>query len=156
MLRRLGWLASLTLVACASPPPVVVDVGGLRFEVEVAATADQQRRGLADRAEVAPRTGMLFLFSPAEDHKTPPISVTMAGTLVDLDVAWIRKGRVISTQTLPACPHSDSTMCPSWESPGEVDGLLEVASGELAQLTLNASIATVGTDGVTSPVGGAK
>lgn len=160
MRRMLGCLASLAVVACASPPPtLVVDADGKRFEVEVAATADQQRQGLSHRVEVAPGTGMLFLFPPTNDpdtHQSPPISVTMAGMLVDLDVAWIRKGRVISTQTLPICAHTEPTSCPSWASPGAVDALLEVASGDLAHITPNASIATVSADGVLSPVGGTK
>jgi len=159
MRRSVAWLASAALVSCASAPPVVVDVGGLRFEVEVAATADQQRLGLAGRSAVAPGTGMLFLFSPREgqdEHGEAPISVTMAGMLVDLDIAWIRDGRVISTLTVPACPHGDPTTCPLWDSPGEVDALLEVASGKLAEITPNASIATISTDGVTTPVGGSR
>lgn len=102
--RRFLKLALLTaaailadsVTACAQdPPPTPLAGGGLvpgtawvifgadTVVVEVAATPEERSRGLSNREEVPPGTGMLFLFERTEER-----TFWMRDTLVDLDIAF--------------------------------------------------------------------
>lgn len=100
--------------------------GDLELTVELAETTEQQRTGLAGRASLEPGTGMLFPFDPAG-----PQRVRMAGMSFPIDIAWIRDGRILATDNLPVCITPDPDDCPRWESPGDVDALLETTAGAL-------------------------
>ncbi|MBU3995082.1 MAG: DUF192 domain-containing protein [Actinobacteria bacterium] len=111
----------------SSPNQVRVEIDGdLELTVELAKTPEQQRTGLAGRASLEPGTGMLFPFDPAG-----PQRVWMAGMSFPIDIAWIRDGRILATDTLPGCPTPDPDDCPRWDSPGDVDALLETTAGAL-------------------------
>lgn len=139
--------------SCSTDPvPLVVDVGGQRFDVEVPTTIDEQQLGLAGRRSIPDATGMLFLFPDADAPDATPTRMTTAGMLVDLDIAWIREGKVVAVHTAEVCPSSEPLQCAVWESPGPVDGLLEVGSGQLASITPNTSIVTIARDGVVTPI----
>lgn len=66
------------------PTRYTVTVGGVALQVEVAATPEEHRRGLSGRREVAPGTGMLFVYSEEELR-----SFWMKDTLVPLTVAFV-------------------------------------------------------------------
>lgn len=118
------------LTGCAPTPTTaasVVSVGPvLEFRVDVARTPDELREGLAGRAEMSEGTGMLFVFDQRSERE-----VWMAGMQVALDVAWIVDDQVLSVDTLDPCTDTNTTDCPRWTSPGEVDALLEVPAGSL-------------------------
>ncbi|MGN6331030.1 MAG: DUF192 domain-containing protein [Motilibacteraceae bacterium] len=104
------------------------------LRVETAWTAAEQERGLMGRREVPPGTGMLFPFSP-------PAAQTfwMRDTLVPLDIAWIRGGRVVGTTRMAPCPDL-GPRCPTYPSPGPVDAALEVGAGGLAPVEEGATV----------------
>lgn len=120
---------ALALAGCTghTPATATVEVGAARFDVEVAATADQQREGLSGRDRLDEGTGMLFTFAHAGQQQ-----VWMAGMAIALDVAWISDGQVLDVLTLDPCTEPDQDQCPRWTSPGDVDALLEVPAGSLA------------------------
>ena len=133
-MRRLAIAAVAALTALlagcsstAAPSTASVEVGtGLEFQVQIAATAEQQRDGLSGRAELSEGTGMLFQFDGAAERQ-----VWMAGMLIPLDVAWIVDGQVLAVDTLQPCTTAPQDECPQWTSPGAADTLLEVPAGAL-------------------------
>ena len=102
--------------------------------VEVARTAAEQERGLMGRREVPAGTGMLFPFSPAAVQ-----SFWMRDTLVPLDIAWVRDGRVVGATRMTPCPDL-GPRCPVYPSPGPVDAALEVRAGGLDGVRPGASL----------------
>lgn len=122
--------AAGTAAGCTSSSEcAVVRIGPapVKFRVEVAQTADQQRDGLSGRAELPAGTGMLFRFGSRSRQQ-----VWMAGMNFPLDIAWIAHGKVLATDTLSACTKTDQAGCPRWTSPTPVEALLEVPAHSLA------------------------
>jgi uncharacterized protein len=99
--------------------------GPARFEVEVAATEEQQARGLMFRRELADDRGMLF------DFDQPHMAVFwMRNTVIPLDIIFIAPdGRIINIAER-ATPYS--------EAPIPADGLtravLEIRGGRASEL----------------------
>lgn len=124
----------LTLAAtgCTPEPEALhVTIGAdLALTVEHARTVEQQRTGLAGRDTLSDSTGMLFTFDPPATQR-----VWMAGMRFPIDIAWIRDGQIIDTDTLPICTELEVDDCPRWESPGDVDALLETGPGVLTDIT---------------------
>jgi uncharacterized membrane protein (UPF0127 family) len=134
-------LAALLLLGvitgCGQPMNrATVQIGGLRFDVEVADSLLQQRAGLSGRKSVPEGTGMLFDFGRSATR-----TVWMKDMLVPLDIAWAAEGRVVEVRTLQPCGESD---CPMWQSPGSVDALLEVPAGSLAEVGVGAAFTVAG------------
>lgn len=131
----------LTLTGCTpapEPAPLRVMIGtDLTLTVEHARTMEEQRTGLGGRDSLPAGAGMLFTFDPAG-----PRRVWMAGMRFPIDIAWIRDGRIIATDTLPACTLPDTNDCPRWDSPGDVDALLETGVGVLDLITTGTTITT--------------
>jgi len=95
-----------------------------KFTVEVAATLDQQERGLMFRTDVPPDRGMIFPYEPAQE-----VAFWMKNTLVPLDIIYIRPdgkiGRITKAQAM------DLTPLPSGEP---IAAVLEIRSGRAAEL----------------------
>jgi len=71
-------------VGSGYPDPAVPSdpvAGSVRVAVEVAVTAEERRRGLSGREDLAPSTGMLFVYTD-----TRPRVFTMEGMLFALDI----------------------------------------------------------------------
>jgi uncharacterized membrane protein (UPF0127 family) len=99
--------------------------GEVVIEIEVAATPDEQARGLMFRTSVPERTGMLFPYSPARE-----ITMWMRNTYVSLDMIFIRADGVIhriETHTEPMSERVISSGAPA-------TGVLEIAAGSAARL----------------------
>ncbi|WP_426000253.1 DUF192 domain-containing protein [Caulobacter sp. DWR1-3-2b1] len=104
---------------------IVTARGRARFQVEIAATLAEQRRGLMFRKSMAPDRGMLFTYA-----KPQPAAFWMKNTLIPLDIVYIAPtGRVLSI-VRNAQPHNEMPM----PSGGPVLGVLEIAGGRAAQL----------------------
>jgi uncharacterized membrane protein (UPF0127 family) len=102
--------------------------GARRFVVEIAATAEQQEKGLMFRRSLDPDAGMIFPFDPPQD-----VSFWMKNTLIPLDIIFIRPDRTIAriTNAKPL----DLTPLPSGEP---VNGVLEIRGGRAAELGIKA------------------
>jgi uncharacterized membrane protein (UPF0127 family) len=118
-------------MASAKPPArletveIVTGKGRARFQVEIAATPAEQKRGLMFRPSLAPDRGMLFTYA-----KPQPAAFWMKNTLIPLDILYIApNGRVLSIAR-NARPHDETPIA----SGGMVLGVLEIAGGRAAQL----------------------
>ena len=94
------------------------------FTVEVAATADQQERGLMFRSSLADNHGMIFPYEPAQE-----VAFWMKNTLIPLDIIFIRSDGTIARITKAEA--MDLTPLPSGEP---IKGVLEVRAGRAAVL----------------------
>jgi hypothetical protein len=88
-------VASLAAAACATPlPRVRLHAGAHTFQVEVAATPQQRKRGLMGRTRLQDDAGMLFVFEQEGAHcfwmKDTPIPLSIAfiaddGSIVNIE-----------------------------------------------------------------------
>jgi len=95
-----------------------------RFTVEVAATPEQQERGLMFRKSVAADRGMIFPYEPAQE-----VAFWMKNTLIPLDIVYIRSDGTIARITHAEA--MDLTPLPSGEP---ITGVLEIRAGRAAEL----------------------
>ncbi len=72
--------------AAESPAPlwVVTKQSKHKFIVEVAKTESQHQQGLMGRTQLAPNSGMVFLFDPPRE-----VSMWMKDTLIPLDMLFV-------------------------------------------------------------------
>nr|WP_240633985.1 DUF192 domain-containing protein [Caulobacter flavus] len=107
------------------PLELVTSRGVARFQVEIAATEAEQRKGLMFRKALAPDRGMLFVY-----RKPQRAAFWMKNTLIPLDILYIGPDGRILSMVRNARPH-DETPLPSG---GPVLGVLEIAGGRAGQL----------------------
>jgi uncharacterized membrane protein (UPF0127 family) len=85
-----SFAALLLAVTATLPPPnpplpvTYVEAPHARLALETASTPQEQERGLMSRPALAPRTGMLFVFS-----QDAPVSFWMKDTLIPLDMIFV-------------------------------------------------------------------
>jgi uncharacterized protein len=95
-----------------------------QFTVEVAATPEQQERGLMFRKSLAGDHGMIFPYDPPQD-----VSFWMKNTLIPLDIIFIRSdGTIIRITHAKAL---DVSPLPAGEP---VAAVLEIRGGRAAEL----------------------
>jgi len=94
------------------------------FTVEVAATPEQQERGLMFRKSLAGDRGMIFPYDPPQD-----VSFWMENTLIPLDIIFIRAdGTIVRITKAKAL---DETPLPAGEP---IAVVLEIRGGRSAEL----------------------
>jgi uncharacterized protein len=98
--------------------------GKHRFTVDVAATPEQQQRGLMFVRSLAPDRGMIFPYDPPQ-----PVAFWMKNTLIPLDMIFIRADGTIARIT--TAKPLDETSVPSGEA---VVAVLEIQGGRAAEL----------------------
>lgn len=98
------------------------------FTVEVAASEDEQARGLMYRTSMAPDAGMVFPFSPPRFA-----SFWMKNTLIPLDMLFVRADGSIDRIAENTIPESLEPV----GSGGEVIAVLELAGGTAARLGID-------------------
>jgi uncharacterized protein len=102
--------------------------GDHRFTVDVAASPQEQQRGLMFRRSLAGDQGMIFPYDPPQD-----VAFWMKNTLIPLDMVFVRAdGRIARIAT--ATPLSLDTV-PSGEP---VAAVLEIRGGRAAELGVSA------------------
>lgn len=134
--RHAAWPAALCLFVVAlalSAAQAAVDSVPLRiqtsggeqiFHVEIAATPEEQRRGLMFRRSLADDAGMLFPFPhPRQAH------FWMRNTFIPLDLLFIAADGRIESIRADAVPHDETPL----SSRGEVIAVLEIPGGEAAR-----------------------
>jgi uncharacterized membrane protein (UPF0127 family) len=106
--------------------PLTIRSGNVehRFSVDVAATFEQQEKGLMFRRSLEPNEGMIFPYDPPQ-----PASFWMKNTLIPLDIVFIRAdgriARITRGEPLSLTP------LPSGEP---IAGVLEIRGGRAAEL----------------------
>ena len=120
-------LILMTCAACASGGPGV-ELGGKRFNVEIADTSERQALGLMYRDNMAADQGMLFIF-PSE----APRSFWMKNTRIALDIMYFdQQLRLVSISAdTPPCRVS---RCPSYPSIAPAQYVLELNAGTASRL----------------------
>jgi len=105
---------------------IQIEVGTQNLTVEVVHKPVSITRGLSGRSEIG-ADGMLFIF--ANEQAT---SFWMKEMQFDLDMVWLKDGRVVSvTAQVPApLPTTSLTQLPLYPSPGVVDMVLEIPAGQ--------------------------
>ncbi|PVM82061.1 DUF192 domain-containing protein [Caulobacter endophyticus] len=107
------------------PLEIVTGRGVARFQVEIAATEAEQRKGLMFRKVLAPDRGMLFVY-----RKPQRAAFWMKNTLIPLDILYIGADGGILSMVRNARPHDEMPL----PSGGLVLGVLEIAGGRAGQL----------------------
>jgi uncharacterized membrane protein (UPF0127 family) len=102
--------------------------GEHRFTVEVAATPEQQERGLMFVRSLAPDRGMIFPYDPPQQ-----VSFWMKNTLIPLDMIFIRADGTIAR--IATAKPLDETPVPGGEP---ITAVLEIAAGRAAELGIRA------------------
>ena len=135
MIRSLARLSLLPLLlalsACASARTPWVEVGGERFQVEVADDDAERARGLMFRDELATGHGMIFVHDREE-----PQSYWMKNTKIPLDILYFDDARKLVAQQRDVPPCSAGDACPSYPSHAPARYVLELNAGEAAKLKL--------------------
>jgi hypothetical protein len=138
-MRRIppAWLAGITGIlmaltghagaAAESPAPEwqeleIITQAGQRhaFQVEIADTDAERRRGLMFRERLGERQGMLFLYPTQRE-----VGIWMRNTLLPLDVLFIDGGGRIVRIAHDAVPYSEATI----RSGRPVGAVLEINAG---------------------------
>ena len=108
--------------------PITLPDGAV-IRADLAATPDEQARGLMFRRELAPERGMIFHFP---DSQARPF--WMYQTLIPLDIIWMNERGVIveiSADT-PPCGSTDPNDCPNYGGTIPSQYVLELAAGQAA------------------------
>ena len=127
MLRSMPPIEEGAQTGLAQVPLTIRSASGEhRFTVEIAATLDQQERGLMFRRELGPDHGMIFPYATA-----PERSFWMKNTLIPLDMIFIRADGTIA-RIATAVPLSLDPVA----SGEPVAAVLEIRGGRAAELGL--------------------
>lgn len=122
---------ALALSACASAGQAWVEIGGHRFNVEIANDDAERARGLMFRDSMPEDSGMLFIHETQE-----PLAYWMKNTRIPLDILYFDDARKLVSQQrdVPPCTLGDS--CPSYPSHVPARYVLELNAGLAEKLQL--------------------
>ena len=115
------------LEAIAATPVIDIMLGQQRYQVELAVTSEQRRKGLMYRDQLAPDRGMLMVYNQPGDHR-----VWMKNMRIPIQVFWINANfTVVAWQRLEPCTE---TPCPVYASPEPSHYILELGDYDHALL----------------------
>lgn len=123
--------ASLMLPGCATQSGTWVEIGGARYDVEIANDDQERARGLMFRDSMAAGSGMLFVHEREE-----MLSYWMKNTRIPLDILYFDSARRLVSQQRDVPPCSLGNACPSYPSSAPARYVLELNAGEAARLGL--------------------
>ena len=121
----LAGLILLSFVAAAGSglERIEIRVAGTGFEVELATTPEQRRRGLMHRRYLTRGRGMLLVYPEAGDHR-----VWMKNMHFPLRVYWLdAEAKVVGAQRLEPCRQAP---CPVYAAPKPSRYVLELGDYE--------------------------
>ena len=128
---RVGILVLLSLLSGCASAGSWVELGGQRYQVEVADDDAERARGLMFRDELAVGTGMIFLHDREE-----PQAYWMKNTKIPLDILYFDNARKLVAQQRDVPPCTAGNACPSYPSNAPARYVLELNAGEAAKLKL--------------------
>lgn len=102
-----------------------------RFQVEVASTPEQLRKGLSERPFLKPRNGLLFIF-PNEGIQ----SMWMPNMNFPLDIVWIDSYKTIVKIETNVQPCFQNKNCKSYSSVYPVRYAIELNAGDAQRIGL--------------------
>ena len=106
--------------ATDSPGTTEIKLGHTSYQVELALTPAQRRKGLMHREQLAKNAGMLLVYPKSGDHR-----VWMKNMQISLRVLWIDdRFRVIHIMRLEPCQLSP---CPVFSAPAPARYILELS-----------------------------
>lgn len=131
--------ASALLVCCllglagcaASEGRSWVEIGGERFQVEVAKTREERARGLMFRDRMPAGDGMVFVHD-SEDLQ----AYWMKNTKIPLDILYFDARRRLVSQQRNVPPCSAGDRCPPYPSEAPAKYVLELNGGQAEKLKL--------------------
>jgi uncharacterized membrane protein (UPF0127 family) len=135
--------------ACASARTPWVEIGGERFEVEVADDDDERARGLMFRDAMPADHGMLFIHDRQERQ-----AYWMKNTKIALDILYFDSERRLVSQQRDVPPCSSGDRCPPYPSRGAARYVLELNAGQAARLGLEDGAELVFGPGIPATPGG--
>lgn len=126
-------LATTCLFAtgCASAGGYWVEIGGARYDVEIADDDEERSRGLMFRDHLPSDAGMLFIHEREE-----PRSYWMMNTRIALDILYFDSGLRLVSQRRDTPPCPPRQRCPAYPSAAPAQYVLELNAGEAAKLGL--------------------
>lgn len=129
--RTLTVLSLLLLSNYARADGHWVNLGGQRYQVELAQTEESRALGLMFQTKMAADHGMLFIHDRQE-----PQAYWMKNTKIALDILYFdEQGKLVSQQrNVPPCPAGEA--CPPYPSNAPVRYVLELNAGQAARLDL--------------------
>ena len=92
--------------------------------VEIVRTQAEQAQGLSDRPSLDWHRGMLFVYDEADF-----LSFWMKRMHFDLDIVWIREGRIVGIAAFVPYPRENPMQPATLRSPELTDMVLEVPAG---------------------------
>jgi uncharacterized protein len=121
---------ALALGGCASAGSWV-ELGGHRYEVEIADDDAERVRGLMFRDALAEGHGMVFVHDRQE-----PLAYWMKNTRIPLDILYFDNDRRLVGQQRDVPPCSAGDRCPPYPSGAPARYVLELNAGEAARIGL--------------------
>jgi len=120
-----------------------VEIGGHRFNVELADEFDERARGLMYRESMPADEGMLFIH-----EAEAPLAYWMKNTKIPLDILYFDAGKkLVSIQRgVPTCTAGDR--CPNYPSRGPAKYVLELNAGRSDELGLEPGDAITFSEGI--------
>jgi uncharacterized membrane protein (UPF0127 family) len=114
-----------------------VSVGSSTFAVEVATTPEQLAKGLSSRTALNTKTGMLFVFSPAEQA-----TFWMKDMNFSLDLVWIKNGKVtdITRDVQPPAKGAADEEIPTFQAKEAIDYVLEISPKDGESLNIGDAV----------------
>ena len=125
-------LMLFSLSACASGGARHwVELGGTRYQVELATDDASRARGLMFRDQMAEDHGMLFIHDRQELQ-----AYWMKNTRIALDILYFDDQRKLVSQQRDVPPCSAGDRCPPYPSSGPARYVLELNAGQAQKLGL--------------------
>jgi uncharacterized membrane protein (UPF0127 family) len=130
--RLLPLLLLLALTGCASTGARHwVELGGTRYQVELATSDETRARGLMFRDQMPDDHGMLFIHEREELQ-----AYWMKNTKIALDILYFDAQRRLVSQSRDVPPCSAGDRCPPYPSSGPARYVLELNAGQAEKLGL--------------------
>jgi uncharacterized protein len=127
---------------CGNASEHWVELGGQRFQVEVADDDDKRSRGLMFRDSMDIDHGMLFIHD-----EQMPLAYWMKNTKIPLDILYFDNERKLVSQQRDVPPCSLGNRCPPYPSEAPARYVLELNAGQAAKLGLkDGAVLTFGPD----------
>jgi uncharacterized membrane protein (UPF0127 family) len=124
-------LLACLVSGCAGASQPWVELGGQRYQVELAKDDAERARGLMFRDAMEADHGMLFIHDAQE-----PQSYWMKNTKIPLDILYFDNDRKLVSQQRDVPPCSLGDACPPYPSNAPARYVLELNAGQAEKLKL--------------------